>query len=87
MSESKETETGAVKGRSENRHVGLDLPAHEIYHIHNKDNEMHAIDVILEVMERHLDRSKDGPCNSEDNVRLGKESMIRVAQYVLQRVS
>ena len=87
MSESKINDEGAVDGRSHDSHVGQDLPAHEIYHIHHKDNELHAIDVILEVIDRHLDRSNHGPCNSEDNIQIGKESMIRVAQYVLQRVS
>jgi hypothetical protein len=63
------------------------IVSYEIYHIHHKDDELHAIDVIMEVMHRHLDRSHHGPCNSEENIQQGREAMIRVANYILQRVS
>lgn len=77
----------------EQQFVGHDLGvedksvAYEIYHIHHKDDELHAIDVIMEVMHRHLDRSHHGPCNGEENIQQGREAMIRVASYILQRVS
>jgi len=58
----------------------------EYFEVKNKDPELHSIDLMLEVLNRHLDRSNDGPCNSEDNIDKGRSAMIRVARYVLERV-
>jgi len=57
----------------------------ESYDINTSDNQMHAIDVIMQVLERHVGTRKQNP-NSEDNILRGDKDMARCVKYVLSRL-
>ncbi len=56
----------------------------EIYEIRNSDPELHAIDVMMQVLERHISRDGENP-NTDQNIIQGRAAMIRCAKYVLDR--
>jgi hypothetical protein len=61
-------------------------PASESYEIKNEDVELHAISVILEVLNRHVIISyNDGP-QCEENIMLSDAAAIRCVNYVLERL-
>lgn len=64
----------------------IENPLKESYDIVTDDQELHAINVMLEVLRRHVDRSEDVK-NCEENIMQGKQAMVRCAKYVLERVS
>ena len=60
-------------------------PVTESYEIKTEDKELHAINTIMEVLMRHIDRSKQNP-NSEENIVNGHKAMIRCIDYVVARI-
>jgi hypothetical protein len=56
----------------------------EHYEIKVEDKELHAISVIMEVLDRHLDRRGDAGC-AEDVIN-GHKAMARVISYVASRL-
>ena len=62
-------------------------PLMESYEVKIEDNELHAINVMLECLSRHLsNKGKDGPTSDEYEKYL-KMKQVRAAAYVLDRVS
>jgi hypothetical protein len=60
-------------------------PVTESYEIKTEDKECHAINTIMEVLKRHIDRSKDNP-NCEENIINGHKAAIRIVDYVAARI-
>jgi len=60
-------------------------PVTESYEIKTEDKELHAINTIMEVLTRHVDRSKDNP-NCEENIVDGHKAAIRIIDYVSARI-
>lgn len=62
-------------------------PLMESYEVKTEDKELHVISVMLESLSRHLsNKNKDGPTSEEYEKHL-KMKQVRVAQYVLDRVT
>jgi hypothetical protein len=60
-------------------------PVTESYEVKTEDKELHAINTIMEVLMRHVDRSKHNP-NCEENIIDGRKAMIRCVDYVAARI-
>ena len=60
-------------------------PVTESYEVKTEDKELHAINIIMEVLIRYIDRSKENP-NSEDNIMEGYKSAVRIIDYVSARI-
>ena len=60
-------------------------PVTESYEVKTEDKELHAINTIMEVLMRHVDRSKQNP-NCEENIVDGHKAMIRCVDYVAARL-
>jgi hypothetical protein len=56
----------------------------ENFEIKNEDPELHSIDLILEVLNRHLHNHEE--CTSDEYEAKLKEKRIRVIDFVLGRV-
>jgi hypothetical protein len=60
-------------------------PVTESYEVKTEDKELHTINVIIEALIRHIDRSKDNP-NCEENIINGHKAAIRIIDYVSARI-
>lgn len=60
-------------------------PLMESYEIKSEDKELHCINVILEVLERHL--TNKGEVTSEQHEEMLSRQRMRVASYVCERMA